>query len=171
MTTAQFFFLLLAPLLTDYLFSLLKKLSRISLNSYSINAVDDEQWILSIAWDHLKANNHCRGVNNYTDFYASKQWIQSKGDKQVVPSSCCILDHSMYPHITPMDLNCIYTPTSYNSHWMHVCFPALSQMFLNYSEQFLLLVLLLLIFHILLLLLGFLLYSYRYKSYSECDGD
>ena len=109
---------------------------------------------MSIAWDHLMAKLHCCGVNDYTDFYASTYWIQAKEDKQVVPPSCCILDHSVYPRIIPQDSHCIYTPTSYNSYWMQGCLPALSQVFHNYSQYFLLLMLLLLIFNIVVLLLG-----------------
>ena len=39
---------------------------------------------------------------------------------QIVPGSCCKIDPSQYPVITPYDGHCIYVPTNYNSHWNKV---------------------------------------------------
>ena len=79
-TTSQMCLLLLGPILSDSFNTLLNKLGRLFLYYYRING-DGEKRLAGIVWDHLMANMHCCGVNNYTDFYTNRQWIQTKADE------------------------------------------------------------------------------------------
>jgi len=92
----------------------------------------DDTNLASLVWDHAMVQLQCCGVYSYVDFSNSSLWITNKSSMQIVPGSCCKIDPSQYPVITPYDGHCIYVPTNYNSHWNKGCLDVLLQ---EVSEQ------------------------------------
>jgi len=121
------------PFLQSRFQKLITWMAKLSLESYRGESAEEN--LNTLSWNYLMASFSCCGFSNYTDFKQSQSFIQTKLKNQIVPEPCCTLNSELYPSsISASDPNCIYTPTSYNSHFIQGCGSVVREAFLNHLD-------------------------------------
>ncbi|KAK9703965.1 Tetraspanin family [Popillia japonica] len=88
-----------------------------TIRKYSVDkfsTASNESNAITLMWNHLQAQLHCCGVNNYKDFNTSHS-------DRVIPESCCVLegDASLLKPVYPI---CTSRPSETNSYYLVGCY-------------------------------------------------
>jgi len=85
---------------------------------------------VTLSWDHVMAQMSCCGVDGYKDFEKARPFMDEvarEGTGAKVPPACCMLQGDRNPLlITPMEPNCIKSPSESNSFLHTGCYDKLN---------------------------------------------
>ncbi|XP_017770533.1 PREDICTED: tetraspanin-18-like, partial [Nicrophorus vespilloides] len=79
--------------------------------------------VVTVVWNHLQAEMHCCGVDNYKDFDVTP-WKKDSGKE--IPESCCVLQDKAT--LKPLSPGCTKNPSISNSYFETGCYKAGSEL-------------------------------------------